>query len=54
VALEARDSAPAWVAFYLFHEGSWVVENFRDEAADVEVAGEQVRVETRGWMCRWK
>lgn len=46
--------APNRVAFYPFEDGSWVVENFRDEPAAVEVGGEALSVEARGWSRRWK
>jgi len=46
--------APSRVALYLFRDGSWVVENFNDEAATVELDGKQYTVAARGWLCHWK
>ena len=46
--------APNRVALYLFADGSWVIENFRDEAADVELDGTTRTVAPRGWLAHWK
>jgi hypothetical protein len=45
---------PNHVGFYLFKDGSWVVENFNDEPAAIEVGGAARTVAPRGWMCEWK
>ena len=46
--------APNRVALYLFKDGSWVVENFNDAEAAVELNGEKLAVPGRGWVCRWR
>jgi hypothetical protein len=46
--------APNKVALYLFRDGSWVVENFNEEPADVELNGTSLRVPGRGWRYDWK
>jgi len=46
--------APNRVAFYLFADGSWVIENFRDEAVDVNLDGTTRTVSPRGWLIHWK
>jgi hypothetical protein len=46
--------SPGQVALYLFRDGSWVVENFRDEAATVELNGKSLTVAARGWRYEWK
>jgi hypothetical protein len=35
-------------------DGSWVVENFTDEAVNVTVNRQPLKVEARGWAHRWK
>ena len=50
VALEA----PARVGLYLFEDGSWVVENFRDEPVQARLNREPLTVAGRGWLRRWK
>ncbi|HEY9175388.1 MAG TPA: hypothetical protein VI136_24140 [Verrucomicrobiae bacterium] len=45
--------APAGVALYLFDDGSWVVENFEDEAVSVELKGMARQVAARGWAYEW-
>jgi len=52
--LNASLKAPSKVGFYLFRDGSWVVENFNDEPAKVELDGSSQTVPARGWLCRWK
>jgi hypothetical protein len=52
-ALKASLLAPNQVAFYLFSDGSWVVENFNDEPAAVELNGKRLTVGARGWVCHW-
>jgi hypothetical protein len=46
--------APPQVALYLFRDGSWVVENFRDGSAQVELNGERLDLPPRGWTPRWR
>ncbi len=46
--------APNRVALYLFADGSWVIENFADEAARVELDGTTRTVAPRGWLLDWK
>ncbi len=46
--------APNRTALYLFDDGSWVVENFSDQPAQVKLNGEALEVPPRGWICRWK
>jgi hypothetical protein len=46
--------SPGQVALYLFRDGSWVVENFRDEAATVELNGKSLAVAARGWRYEWR
>ena len=45
---------PNKVALYLFHDGSWVIENFNDEPVTVDLDGKPVTVDARGWTYRWK
>jgi hypothetical protein len=45
--------APRRVALYLFRDGSWVVENFNDEAVKLELNDEELTVAARGWLCHW-
>ncbi len=42
------------VALYLFADRSWVVENFRDEAVQVELDGTRQTVSPRGWQLHWE
>lgn len=46
--------APSRVAFYAFADGSWVLENFNDEAVTVELDGQPRPVAARGWTMQWK
>ena len=46
--------APNQVALYLFRDGSWVVENFNDEAVTVELNQRQLKIAARGWQWEWK
>jgi len=46
--------APNRVALYLFADGSWVIENFRDEAITVDLDGQSRQVAPRGWAMWWK
>ena len=52
-ALKASLRAPNQVALYLFRDGSWVIENFNDEPAPVELNGKRLTVEARGWVHQW-
>ena len=45
--------APNQVALYLFRDGSWVVENFTDEAVTAELNGRVLTVAARGWQHHW-
>lgn len=51
--LKASLRAPNRVALYLFQDGSWVIENFNDEPATVELNGKRLTVEARGWVHQW-
>ena len=46
--------APNHVGFYPFRDGSWVIENFRDEAATIQLDGAGQTVPARGWTYGWK
>ena len=52
-ALKASLLAPNQVALYLFRDGSWVIENFNDDPATVELNGKRLTVEARGWVYQW-
>jgi hypothetical protein len=52
-ALKASLLAPNQVALYLFRDGSWVVENFNDEPAAVELNGKRLTIGARGWVYQW-
>ena len=47
-------TAPGSVALYLYRDGSWVLENFRDSSAAAVLNGETVQIPARGWTYRWK
>jgi hypothetical protein len=47
-------SAPNQVALYLFRDESWVIENFNDEPVNVELKGQHLKVEGRGWLQHWQ
>jgi hypothetical protein len=51
---QATFTAPNQVALYLFKDGSWVVENFNDGPAQVELNGQAFTVAARAWQYRWK
>ncbi len=53
-ALKTSFRAPSQVGLYLYDDGSWVVESFRDEPVSVELKGERLSVPARGWLYRWK
>ena len=46
--------APNKVGLYLFADGSWVVENFNDTEARVELNGKPQTVAARGWVQHWQ
>ena len=46
--------APNRVGLYLFGDGSFVVENFNDEPAHVELEGRPLTVAARGWLHQWR
>ena len=46
--------APVGVALYLFRDGSWVVENFKDDAVNTVVNGTARAIPARGWVYQWK
>jgi len=52
--IQASFVAPNQVALYLFRDGSWVIENFNDEAVTVELNHKQQMVPGRGWKMRWQ
>lgn len=45
--------APNGVSFYSFDDGSWVVENFNNKEATVELDGGPRQVPGRGWLYHW-
>ena len=51
--LSRHFEAPNRVALYLFHGGSWVVENFNDDPVTIKLDGQPLRVEGRGWRLHW-
>ena len=46
-------AAPDQVALYLFGDGSWVIENFNETPASVELNGKPETVPARGWLQHW-
>jgi len=46
--------APVDVSLYCFNDGSWVIENFSDQQATVELNGEAMIVGAREWVYQWK
>lgn len=52
--LGRRFEAPNQVGLYLFDDGSWVVENFRDEPVHIKLDGQPLTVDARAWVYRWK
>ena len=52
--LDCTFKAPNRVAVYLFQDKSYVIENFRDSAALVELNGEALTIPARGWVYQWK
>ncbi|MFZ5829925.1 MAG: hypothetical protein ACOY3P_07545 [Planctomycetota bacterium] len=51
---ERSFEAPPRVALYLFDDGSWVIENFGDEAAVAKLDGAEHQVPARGWLYQWQ
>ena len=47
-------AAPNRVSLYLFADGSWVVENFNDQAVTVVLDGLEMDVAGRGWRYEWR
>jgi hypothetical protein len=52
--LHATFRAPNGVALYLFDPESWVVENFNDQPVAVELNGQSMTIEARGWRYQWR
>lgn len=46
--------APNGVSLYLFTDHSWVIENFNNSSASVEINGQTIDIEPRGWKYLWK
>ncbi len=46
--------APSKVALYLFQDRSYVIENFNDQPATVELDGTSQTVQPRSWIYCWK
>ncbi len=46
--------SPPGVGFYLFSDGSWVVENFNDRGVTVKIDGDLLTLGPRAWAYRWK
>jgi hypothetical protein len=42
------------VALYLFRDGSWAVENFNEDAVEVMLNGERMKIDGREWKYKWK
>ena len=45
--------APNRLALYLFRDGSWVVENFTDEAVTAELNGKTITLAAHAWQHQW-
>jgi hypothetical protein len=52
-ALGVEFRAPNRTGLYLFTDGSRVVENFSDEAIDVQFNGKAEQIAARGWAAHW-
>jgi hypothetical protein len=52
--LKTSFHAPNRVGLYLFSDGSWVIENFNNQPASVELNDTQFSIPARGWRRRWK
>lgn len=46
--------APNCVALFSYADGSWVIENFNDEAAAVSLDGREFTVPARQWLYSWR
>ncbi len=46
--------APSGIGFYLFKDGSWVMENFNDQPAQVRLNDQEQTLQARGWLYRWR
>ena len=46
--------APNKVSLQLYEDGSWVICNFNDDAAPVELNRTRYQVADRGWLDAWK
>ena len=46
--------APNRVSLQLYEGGSWVISNFNDDVASVELDGVHHKVPDRGWLNAWK
>jgi hypothetical protein len=53
-ALGKAFQAPNRVALFCFADGSWVIENFNDEPADVSLDGRGFTVPARQWVYSWR
>lgn len=51
---KTRFQAPGKVGLYLFKDKSWVIENFNDEPATVDLDGKQITVAARSWQYQWR
>jgi hypothetical protein len=51
--LGVRFTGPAQVGLYLFRDRSWVIENFGEQEASVELNGQSFSVPARGWKYQW-
>jgi hypothetical protein len=47
-------SAPNKVGLFLFADGSYVIENFNDEPAEVDYNGVKLTIQPRAWKYEWK
>lgn len=45
---------PPRTAFYLFDDGSWVVESFHDAPIEVTINGRAAQIEAHGWAQEWR
>lgn len=52
--LKSTFRAPNRVGLYVFADGSWVIENFNDEPATVELNGAKHQIGARAWKYEWK
>lgn len=52
--LNSTFKAPNRVGLYVFADGSWVIENFNDEPATVELNGAKHQIGARAWKYEWK